>query len=72
MVNNQGGIIMNTNLIKGNLTPENKKIAAKRNIKVKICLKCHAHNSIHATRCRKCGYKGLRLKKPRSEKIKGG
>ena len=68
MVNNQGGLIMTTNLIKGNLTPENKRIASKRNIKIKICLKCHAHNSINATRCRKCGYKSLRLKKPRNEK----
>ncbi len=59
---------MNSSLIKGNLTPENKRIASKRNIKIKICLKCHAHNSINATRCRKCGYKSLRLKKPRNEK----
>ncbi len=46
----------------GNLSPENIKIAQNRNINVKICLKCHARNSIRATKCRKCGYKGLRLK----------
>ena len=48
--------------IKGFLTQEDINIANKRNIGIKICLKCHAHNSINATRCRKCGYKGLRLK----------
>lgn len=54
--------------IKGNLTEENKKIAAKRNIGVKICLKCHARNSIRAKRCRKCGYKRLRLKSAQLDK----
>ncbi|SDA49247.1 50S ribosomal protein L40e [Methanobrevibacter millerae] len=49
-------------MIKGNLTPENKRIAANRNINIKICLRCKAHNSIGATKCRKCGYKRLRLK----------
>jgi large subunit ribosomal protein L40e len=28
----------------------------------KICMKCYARNAIRATRCRKCGYKGLRVK----------
>ena len=55
-------------MIKGNLTPENRKIAEKRNMNIKICLKCHAHNSIKARRCRKCGYKGLRLKSKQIEK----
>ena len=47
---------------KGNLTPENIKIASDRNLNVKICLKCHSHNSIRAKKCRKCGYGNLRLK----------
>jgi large subunit ribosomal protein L40e len=25
-------------------------------------MKCNARNALRATRCRKCGYKGLRLK----------
>ena len=49
-------------LIKGNLTPENISIAKGRNFKVKICLRCKAHNAIGAKQCRKCGYKRLRLK----------
>jgi large subunit ribosomal protein L40e len=28
----------------------------------KICMKCYARNAVRATRCRKCGYKGLRVK----------
>ena len=56
-----GGISMKDKK-NGNLTPENKKIASRRNLKIKICLKCHAHNSIRATRCRKCGYGHLRPK----------
>ena len=55
-------------MIKGNLTPENRKITEKWNMNIKICLKCHAHNSIKATRCRKCGYGGLRLKSKQTEK----
>nr|WP_295001889.1 50S ribosomal protein L40e [uncultured Methanobrevibacter sp.] len=58
----------NPSFIKGNLTPENKRIAANRNINIKICLKCHCHNSIKATKCRKCGYKGLRLKSKQLER----
>lgn len=58
-------------MIKGNMTPENRKIAAKRNMNIKICLKCHAHNSIRATKCRKCGYKGLRLKSNKTNEKRG-
>jgi large subunit ribosomal protein L40e len=28
----------------------------------KICMNCYAKNPPKATRCRKCGYKGLRVK----------
>lgn len=61
-------MIKDKSFIKGNLTPENKKIAAKRNLKVKICLKCHSHNSTNAKRCRKCGYPRLRLKSAKLDK----
>ena len=36
--------------------------AEARLLGVKICMKCNARNALRATRCRKCGYKGLRLK----------
>lgn len=36
--------------------------AENRIFKVKICLKHNARNPVAATRCRKCGYKGLRYK----------
>ena len=36
--------------------------AEARKLVKKICMNCYARNSIRATRCRKCGYKGLRLK----------
>jgi len=36
--------------------------AEKRVLLKKICMKCYARNAIRATRCRKCGYKGLRVK----------
>jgi large subunit ribosomal protein L40e len=36
--------------------------AEKRILYKKICMKCYARNAIRATRCRKCGYKGLRVK----------
>lgn len=34
----------------------------KRNLDVKICLKCNARNPKKATRCRKCDSKQLRVK----------
>ncbi|KAA8921899.1 MULTISPECIES: 50S ribosomal protein L40e [Thermoplasma] len=37
--------------------------AVERRLNKKICMRCYARNSIRATRCRKCGYTGLRLKK---------
>jgi large subunit ribosomal protein L40e len=47
----------------GNLDlPENRMLAENRTVNVKICLKCNARNPVGATNCRKCGYKGLRLK----------
>ncbi len=37
--------------------------AEARKLNVKICRKCNARNALRATRCRKCGYTGLRPKK---------
>lgn len=34
----------------------------------KICMNCHARNAIRATRCRRCGYKGLRVKTRETKK----
>lgn len=36
--------------------------AEHRLLNVKICMNCNARNPIKATRCRKCGYKRLRVK----------
>jgi ubiquitin-large subunit ribosomal protein L40e len=36
--------------------------AEKRILNLKICMSCNARNPVRATRCRKCGYKGLRMK----------
>ena len=36
--------------------------AEARLLHKKICMKCNARNAVRATRCRKCGYKGLRMK----------
>lgn len=36
--------------------------AEKRNLDVRICLKCNARNPKKATRCRKCNSKQLRVK----------
>jgi large subunit ribosomal protein L40e len=36
--------------------------AEKRLLDVRICMKCNARNGLMATSCRKCSYKGLRLK----------
>ncbi len=36
--------------------------ADARILNKKICMKCSARNAPKATRCRKCGYKGLRVK----------
>ncbi|MDY6966373.1 MAG: 50S ribosomal protein L40e [Halobacteriota archaeon] len=36
--------------------------AEARILRMKICMKCNARNAIRATRCRKCGYEGLRTK----------
>ena len=37
--------------------------AEARKLNVQICRKCNARNALKATRCRKCGYTGLRPKK---------
>jgi large subunit ribosomal protein L40e len=36
--------------------------AERRRLDKKVCMNCSARNSIRATRCRKCGYEGLRIK----------
>ncbi|DAC50277.1 MAG TPA: 50S ribosomal protein L40e [Candidatus Thalassarchaeaceae archaeon] len=36
--------------------------AEKRLLEVRVCMKCNARNGLKAAKCRKCGYKGLRLK----------
>lgn len=36
--------------------------AEARLLDVRICMKCNARNGLRAIRCRKCNYKGLRLK----------
>ncbi len=36
--------------------------AEARLLDVRVCMKCNARNALRATRCRKCNYKGLRLK----------
>ena len=36
--------------------------AEKRLLEVRICMKCNARNGLKAIKCRKCSYKGLRLK----------
>jgi len=42
--------------------------AEARLFNVKICMRCNARNPMRATKCRKCGYKGLR---PKSKERKG-
>jgi large subunit ribosomal protein L40e len=36
--------------------------AENRILNLKICMRCNARNPVKATRCRKCGYHGLRMK----------
>ncbi len=43
--------------------------AEKRLLEVRICLKCNARNALKATKCRKCRYKGLRLKNKESKSL---
>jgi large subunit ribosomal protein L40e len=40
--------------------------AEKRILNLKICMNCNARNPVRATRCRKCGYTGLRMKSKES------
>lgn len=42
--------------------------AEARNLNLQICRKCNARNALKATRCRKCGYEGLRPKKKELKK----
>jgi large subunit ribosomal protein L40e len=43
--------------------------AEERILNKKICMKCNARNAVRAERCRKCGYKHLRVK---SKEVKRG
>ncbi|MGZ4902287.1 MAG: 50S ribosomal protein L40e [Halobacteriota archaeon] len=36
--------------------------AEERLLNIKICMRCNARNPMRAGRCRKCGYKHLRVK----------
>jgi large subunit ribosomal protein L40e len=36
--------------------------AIERRLNKKICMRCDARNPLKATKCRKCGYTGLRMK----------
>jgi len=42
--------------------------AERRLFNVKICMRCNARNPWKATKCRKCGYGGLR---PKSREPRG-
>ena len=42
--------------------------AEARNLVKKISMNCNARNASRATRCRKCGYKGLRIKTRETKK----
>ncbi|KQM11044.1 50S ribosomal protein L40 [Methanomassiliicoccales archaeon RumEn M1] len=44
------------------------KEADDRLLNKKICMKCDARNAPRASRCRKCGYDGLRPKAKESRK----
>jgi large subunit ribosomal protein L40e len=40
--------------------------AENRILNLKVCMRCNARNPIKATMCRKCGYRGLRMKSKES------
>ena len=40
--------------------------AQERLLNKKICMNCYVRNPPRATNCRKCGYKGLRMKSKES------
>jgi large subunit ribosomal protein L40e len=42
--------------------------ADARLLNKKICMSCYSKNSVRATRCRRCGYAGMRLKAKESRK----
>jgi large subunit ribosomal protein L40e len=44
------------------LDPEIREIVESRRLIKKICMKCYARNAQRAKQCRRCGYKGLRVK----------
>lgn len=38
------------------------EVAGRRLFMVRVCMRCNARNPWKATKCRKCGYSGLRPK----------
>ena len=44
------------------LDPEIREIVETRRLLKRICMRCSARNPPKALQCRKCGYKGLRVK----------
>ncbi|MEA3557846.1 MAG: 50S ribosomal protein L40e [Candidatus Thermoplasmatota archaeon] len=44
------------------LDPEVRAIVESRRLLKKICMRCYARNPVKAKQCRRCGYKGLRMK----------
>ncbi|MBD3407003.1 MAG: 50S ribosomal protein L40e [Candidatus Lokiarchaeota archaeon] len=48
------------------LDPEIREIVEKRRLHKKICMRCNARNAMKAKQCRRCGYKGLRVKSKES------
>ena len=44
------------------LNPEIRAIVESRRLMKRICMNCYARNALKASQCRRCGYKGLRLK----------
>ncbi|WP_462272515.1 50S ribosomal protein L40e [Methanohalophilus sp.] len=43
--------------------------AEERILNKKVCMNCNARNAVRAVKCRKCGYKNLRVK---SKEVKRG
>ncbi len=51
------------------LDPEIREIVESRRLNKKICMRCYARNPMKAQQCRKCDYKGLRIK---AKEARGG
>ncbi len=51
------------------LDPEIREIVETRRLVKKICMRCYARNPLKSLQCRRCGYKGLRIK---AKEARGG